>query len=45
MTERLGLRLGYLECNACVFAQLANRMLKQQLRTKAAAVSARPQDK
>jgi hypothetical protein len=45
MTKRASLRHRYLECRAYVFAQLANRMFKRQMRSKAATDSAMPQDK
>ncbi|MBL6814406.1 MAG: hypothetical protein ISQ65_04150 [Pseudomonadales bacterium] len=44
MTKRASHRHWYLECKAYVFAQLANRVFKKHMRSKAAAVSAMPQD-
>ena len=44
MTKRASIRHRYLECKAYVFAHLANRRFKKQMRSKAATVSAMPQD-
>ena len=39
MTKRAGIRHGYLELKAYLFAHLANRMFKKQMRSKVEAVA------